>query len=115
MQKIHTITITIVCSLCCGVAIAKDFDPKLQDRTFWERKISKSVATGIINQIPDLIEEQNIKRQEVEQTDDAHLAKLRKKFFTFIKSNKLNQARSISKMMLKKGDQTGERYLQSLN
>jgi hypothetical protein len=115
MYKIYYVLITVICCACSFIASAKDIDPKFEDPAFWEDKITESYATGIINQIPDMIKQQNIKTRQIEQsTDDAHLAKLRKRFFTFVKNNKLNQAEAISKLMLKKGDYTGERYLQSL-
>lgn len=116
MYKIYCIPIIVACSLFCGSAIAQNFDRRLENPAYWKKEIAKSIATDIVNQVPDMIEEQRIEREQFEQSpDDAHLAKLKQKFFTYIKRDKINQARAISKMMAKKGDDTGVRYLQSLD
>lgn len=115
MYKTYSISITLICGLFGGTVIAKDVDPKFKDREFWEDKITESFATDIVNEIPNMIRQETLKRELFEQsTDDAYLAKLKVRFFSYVQGNKINQARIISKIMAKKGDDTGERYLQSL-
>lgn len=116
MYKASLIPITFICCALCSAAVARDIRSKLENPRFWEKKISESYATDIVNEIPGMVEDQGFERKQFEQsTDDAYLAKLKKRFFSFAKRNKIIQARIISKMMVKKGDYTGEKYLQSLN
>lgn len=116
MNSTYSITVTVVVCLFSATTIAKDFDRKLESRKYWKGKIAEDYANGIVNDIPSMVDERDIEKKQFDQsTDDAHLAKLKIRFFSFVKRDKMNQARAISKMMVKRGDYTGESYLQSLD